>query len=210
MHGHSCHPPVDHHAIALAAIVVVPYVQSVSEAVSRILRPLNIRTCFRPDRSLHDILTQAEDAIDAEKKAGMVYRIPCKDCPVMYVGQTGQSLSKRAQEHHRICWNGNIELLQSLNMPGRWCMLLDGLMQRCWTAATGCINTACWRRGIFVTSPTPLTETVVDCPRPTIFFWLGATNPLPRCAAMQAVMCHPQLCFSHPLDNLHAFSHLHF
>ena len=60
-----------------AATVVIPYISSVSEAVRRILSPLNIRTCFRPNVSLRDILTRAKDAVDPEKKAGVIYKIPC-------------------------------------------------------------------------------------------------------------------------------------
>ena len=31
----------------------------------------------------------------------MVYSIPCKGCSAVYVGQTGQQLSTRLQEHRR-------------------------------------------------------------------------------------------------------------
>ena len=90
-----------------AATVVIPYISSVSEAVRRIL---NIRTCFRPNVSLRDILTCAKDAVDPEKKAGVIYKIPCGGCPQAYVGQTGRSLSHRAKEHLRACRNGDTEL----------------------------------------------------------------------------------------------------
>ena len=91
---------MDHSAITSAATVVVLYVQSVLEAVRRILRPLNIRTCIRPDR---------KDAIDPEKKAAVVHRIS-NNCPVLYVDQTRRSLTHCAQEHCRVCQNGDMEL----------------------------------------------------------------------------------------------------
>ena len=72
----SCHPPVDCSTTDPAATVVIPYIISLSEAVRRILSPLNIRTCFRPNVSLRDILTRTKDAVDPEKKAGVIYKIP--------------------------------------------------------------------------------------------------------------------------------------
>ena len=69
-----------------------------------------IRTCFHPNMSLRDVLTRAKDAVDPEKKAGVIYKIPCGGCPQAYVGQTGRSLSHRAKEHLRACRNGDTEL----------------------------------------------------------------------------------------------------
>jgi len=42
----------------LETTVVIPYIHRVSEPIRRILAPLNIRTCFRPHRTLRNILTQ--------------------------------------------------------------------------------------------------------------------------------------------------------
>ena len=106
----SCHPPVDRSTTDPAATVVIPYISSASEAVRRILSPINIRTCFCLNVSLRDILTRAKDAVDPEKKAGVIYKIPCGGCSQAYVGQTGRSLSHRAKEHLRACRNGDTEL----------------------------------------------------------------------------------------------------
>ena len=32
---------------------------------------------------------------------GVVYEIPCKDCPCVYIGETGRVLEKRLIEHKR-------------------------------------------------------------------------------------------------------------
>ena len=85
----------------LETTVVIPYIHRVSEPIRRILAPLNIRTCFRPHRTLRNILTHVKDPIALEHRTGVVYSIPCHDCPVTYVGQTGRTLSHRLKEHQQ-------------------------------------------------------------------------------------------------------------
>ena len=38
----------------------------------------------------------------------MIYRIHCKDCPKVYVGQTGRTLVHRRKEHQRSLTSGNL------------------------------------------------------------------------------------------------------
>ena len=35
-------------------------------------------------------------------KSGVVYKIPCANCPASYIGQTGRRLHQRIQEHKRV------------------------------------------------------------------------------------------------------------
>ena len=80
----------------------------ISEPIRRILAPLNIfRKCFRPHRSLRNILTHVKDPIALEHRTGVVYSIPCHDCPVTYVGQTGRMLFHRLKEHKQAFRSAN-------------------------------------------------------------------------------------------------------
>ena len=36
-------------------------------------------------------------------KKGVIYRVPCQDCPKVYIGETGRKLSTRLTEHKRHC-----------------------------------------------------------------------------------------------------------
>ena len=38
----------------------------------------------------------------------MVYSIPCKTCPAMYIGQTGRPLETRVKEHKTAVRNGEV------------------------------------------------------------------------------------------------------
>ena len=90
------------------ATVVIPYVRHVSESIRRILAPLEIRTCFRPHRTLRQTLANLKDRIPLQQRAGVVYRIPCGTCPKVYVGQTCRTLDHRLKEHRRALTSGNL------------------------------------------------------------------------------------------------------
>ena len=83
------------------ATVVLPYIQNVSEAIKRILTPLNIRIAFQPYKTFREILVHPKDSVEESKRSGVVYLIPCKDCRKVYIGQTGHSLKQRVTEHKR-------------------------------------------------------------------------------------------------------------
>ena len=81
--------------------VIIPYIQGQSEAIRRVLKDLDIQTCFTPVSTLRQMLSHPKDPIPTMKKSGVVYRIPCADCDKSYVGQTGRNLSVRIKEHKK-------------------------------------------------------------------------------------------------------------
>ena len=81
--------------------LTLPYLKGPSEAIQRVLEPLNIRTFFRPTRTLRQILCHPKDPVPAHQQAGVVYKIPCSDCSKSYIGQTGRTLAQRVKEHQR-------------------------------------------------------------------------------------------------------------
>ena len=64
--------------------LTLPYLKGPSEAIWRVLQPLNIRTFFRPTRTLRQILFHPDPA---HQQAGVVYKIPCSDCSKSYIGR---------------------------------------------------------------------------------------------------------------------------
>ena len=81
--------------------LTLPYLKGPSEAIRRVLEPLNIRTFFRPTRTLRQILCHPKDPVPDHQQAGVVYKIPCSDCSKSYIGQTGRTLAQRVKEHQR-------------------------------------------------------------------------------------------------------------
>ena len=80
---------------------VLPYVQGLSESLRRILSPLEIRVCFRPHRTIRQLLSRPKDLVPDLQRSGVVYSIPCASCPAKYIGQTGRRLCQRLDEHKR-------------------------------------------------------------------------------------------------------------
>jgi len=78
-------------------MVTVPYVKGLSEAFSRILKTYRICTAVRPHTTLRNLLVHPKDRISDEEKPKVVYKILCKNCERVYVGETGRPLGARVK-----------------------------------------------------------------------------------------------------------------
>ena len=67
-----------------------------------------VRVAFRPFRTLRQELVHPKDPVPELRRKGVVYTIPCDQCPRCYIGQTGQSLEQRLGEHHRALRKGDV------------------------------------------------------------------------------------------------------
>ena len=79
--------------------VTIPYIQSVSEEIRRVLGSVNITTHFRPPGTLRQVLFHPKDKVPKGKKANVIYQVECGQCGEKYVGETQQPLSKRVHQH---------------------------------------------------------------------------------------------------------------
>jgi len=88
-------------------LVVLPYIQNLSEALRRTFNSHGIKTCFRPTRTLRQLLVAPKDKTPKEHKCGVVYHIRCTGqnlrgpCTESYIGETARSLRTRFMEHKR-------------------------------------------------------------------------------------------------------------
>ena len=80
-------------------LVVLPYVQGVTEKITRILAP-HAKVANRPGKSLKSMLVRPKDKREMTSNAGLVYQYECT-CKKVYVGETGRSLKTRESEHKR-------------------------------------------------------------------------------------------------------------
>ena len=58
-------------------------------------------------RTLSNILVHPKDLVPPDQRKGVVYQIPCADCDMMYVGQTGHTLQVHRKEHLRALTNAD-------------------------------------------------------------------------------------------------------
>ena len=67
-------------------MVNIPYMRRVSEAVECTLRRHGIATAVRPYKTLCHLLVHPKDKRSVHESAGAVCYIPCRDCPMVYIG----------------------------------------------------------------------------------------------------------------------------
>ena len=79
--------------------VSLPYVAGLSEAYARLLKKYRIQSCMKPFNTLRQNLVHPKDKRDIKENAGILYNIPCKQCPRSYIGETGRRLGIRMKEH---------------------------------------------------------------------------------------------------------------
>ena len=76
-------------------MVVVPYVEGVSERFARVLKNYNISTAMKPHNTLRNQLVHPKDKREPQNSTDVVYSIPCKNCNLSYIGETGRKLGTR-------------------------------------------------------------------------------------------------------------------
>ena len=79
--------------------VSIPYIQGTSEKIKRVLQQHDLKVMLKPTRKLGDVVSRIKDNVVDEKETGVVYSIPCRDCSVQYIGQTGRAFLTRKKEH---------------------------------------------------------------------------------------------------------------
>nr|VZI41421.1 unnamed protein product [Spirometra erinaceieuropaei] len=79
----------------------LPYIDGVSEAVSRLLRPLGIGIAHRPESTIRHLVMRPKAPLPLGETTSVIYRIRCNSCEVNYIGETGKRLQTRVGEHMR-------------------------------------------------------------------------------------------------------------
>ena len=81
--------------------VTIPYIQGTTERLRRVLKEYNFKVAVKPNSKLADALLKSKDRVEPLSQTGVVYSIPCGECDVQYIGETGRALKTRMTEHER-------------------------------------------------------------------------------------------------------------
>ena len=81
----------------------LPYVKSL-ESIQSVSKELDVNIAFKYSSSIKSTLVH--NNLNVKSDAG-VYKVPCKDCDLVYIGETGRSLDVRMKEHKRDVKNCN-------------------------------------------------------------------------------------------------------
>lgn len=60
----------------------------------------NIKLIYKTNKTIESYLNNSKDKSEMNNNSG-IYRIKCKDCNAIYIGQTGRSLKIRINEHRK-------------------------------------------------------------------------------------------------------------
>ena len=79
-------------------VVILPYVKGVTEGISRILNKHLVSTAVQPKQTIQNLLVHPKDKVDKLDKSKIVYKIPCKSCDQVYIGETGRKFGTQMKE----------------------------------------------------------------------------------------------------------------
>ena len=82
-------------------MVVLPYVQCLAERASGVFKKHNIAIAMKPHKLLRKLLIHRKNKINALDKTNCIYEIPCKNCDITYIGETGRKLITHLREHKK-------------------------------------------------------------------------------------------------------------
>ncbi|XP_072021371.1 uncharacterized protein [Amphiura filiformis] len=80
-------------------MVVIPYVNGVSERIQRIFKKHKVDTAMKPHQTLRRILVHPKDKREKEKTGNCIFEIGCQNCDQSYVGETSRMFGTRMSEH---------------------------------------------------------------------------------------------------------------
>ena len=96
--------------VQLKALISLPYVHGVSEALKRVLKPIGARTVMKPNQTIMKKLVHPKDVVPDIERSNVVYRIPCVTCHATYVGETKMKLGKRVDQHRKAVQRAEVEV----------------------------------------------------------------------------------------------------
>ena len=81
----------------------VPYHPRGKRLASILEKKFGIETSYKKTQTLADILKRKGRTVEQKYKKNVVYKIPCSQCEVSYIGQTKKSINVRMGQHDRKC-----------------------------------------------------------------------------------------------------------
>lgn len=87
------------HRVCLEKLVCIPYVPFLSENISAFLKHFNYQVVNTRYNTLQCLMSKLKAKTPKLQQSGVVYKIPCSNCDLSYIGQTKQHLFNRLNGH---------------------------------------------------------------------------------------------------------------
>ena len=86
-----------------------PYIRGLSEKLEKVYDALGINTSLNPVKTLRQTLMKVKTHAPEDKRRGVVYEVPCKDCSKTYVGETKRMLKDRLGARKQAVKRGDLK-----------------------------------------------------------------------------------------------------
>ena len=73
---------------ATEVLSLLPYLQGISEKILRTSNQFSINVAHNPVMTVGSIKNKPKDKFSKDLSIGVIYKINCKDCDEVYIGQT--------------------------------------------------------------------------------------------------------------------------
>ena len=80
-------------------MVVLPHVKGVTERISRVLKFHDVAAACSPHDTIRNELVHPKDIRDQLNTTHVIYEASCRNCDLVYIGETGRKFGTRLEEH---------------------------------------------------------------------------------------------------------------
>ncbi|KFD46363.1 hypothetical protein M513_12779 [Trichuris suis] len=95
---HATARPEEHVPSPTAPLLILPYYNGLGEKIKRMGRTVGFQVYFKSAASVRSIVRNDKVRMAPNEKPGVIYEILCT-CSASYIGETGNSLSHRYEQH---------------------------------------------------------------------------------------------------------------
>ena len=86
---------------AFKSFTCLPYIHGTTDKIQGVLNDVGVKVAMRLFVAIGNSLSSPNDPLNVNEITGIVYQVPCHDCPFVYIGQTKRDLKSRLLEHKR-------------------------------------------------------------------------------------------------------------
>ena len=80
----------------------LPYFHGTTDKIQHVLNDVGVRVAMRPFVTVGKPLPSPKNPLDVDEITGIIYLVPCHDCPFVLHRQTKQDLKSQLSEHQRV------------------------------------------------------------------------------------------------------------
>jgi len=107
--------------------IVVPYIKGVSEKLRKDLGKEDINVVFKRGKTLHSMIFNGKFKKNDGRKKDLIYKIPCRDCSLCYIGETAQWYDERERNSIKDAFETMTKIMHSSDISEQLDMILHGI-----------------------------------------------------------------------------------